>query len=271
MAESHADAVGAPSHATAPPVVATGMYAPAAPSGPWLRSARWDLSLLILSAFVLVPIPYVLHHMLAWSPSQVSLVVMLLIGGPHVAVTYLRTWFEPRFTGAYPKYAWGALLIPAAIVTFIYFGGVSLFLLFFFMAASIHVLHQNYFIIACYDQRDPHARRKARWSFGIDLLFCFSLLYPMAVWLLSRDGGELTFILDWRVLWFPEFLRGTDWPWIAMSAIAGLATILFYGKTLREWRAGTVNWPKVLLISLAAWIGFALPFLPDAPIRPQGQ
>ena len=74
--------------------------------GPWIHNRRFDLLFLTLSG-VLVFFPYVSYGLLqrlGASQGTASLVVglsvTLLVGGPHMYSTYLRTALEPRFRAA---------------------------------------------------------------------------------------------------------------------------------------------------------------------------
>src|SRR5215471_17276875 len=77
-------------------------------SAPWIRDKRFDLFFLTLSG-ALVFFPYLSYGLLqrlgvseATSSLIVGLSVTVLVGGPHMYSTYLRTAFEPRFRRRHP-------------------------------------------------------------------------------------------------------------------------------------------------------------------------
>src|SRR5512147_2656115 len=88
----------------------------------WIHSRRFDLLFLTLSgALVFFPyLSYGLLQRLGASQGTASLVVglavTLLVGGPHMYSTYLRTALEPRFRGRYGWLAYAPLVIIPALV-----------------------------------------------------------------------------------------------------------------------------------------------------------
>ena len=82
---------------------------PSQDSALWIRDRRFDLLFLTLSG-ALVFFPYLSYGLLqrlgmseATSSLIVGLSVTLLVGGPHMYSTYLRTAFEPRHERADPR------------------------------------------------------------------------------------------------------------------------------------------------------------------------
>ena len=80
---------------------------------PWLKSRSFDLGFLTLSA-VLVFFPYAGYGLLqragisvATASLLVGLSVTVLVGGPHMYSTYLRTALEPKFR---TRHGWLAYL-----------------------------------------------------------------------------------------------------------------------------------------------------------------
>src|SRR5207245_11633822 len=127
--------------------------------GPWIRSRRFDLLFLTASG-VLVFFPYLSYGLLQrlgasveTSSLIVGLAVTLLVGGPHMYSTYLRTALEPRFRDPYGVLAYlPMLVIPALVIV----GALHAFLLlltFFFFWASIHVTHQAQWISDTYRRK----------------------------------------------------------------------------------------------------------------------
>src|SRR5215510_13432667 len=115
---------------------------------PWIHNRRFDLLFLTLSG-VLVFFPYVSYGLLqklgaskGTASLVVGLAVTLLVGGPHMYSTYLRTALEPRFRR---RYGWLAYLPLVLIPTLVVIGSMYSFLLLltgFFLWASLHVTHQ---------------------------------------------------------------------------------------------------------------------------------
>jgi hypothetical protein len=84
----------------------------------WIRDKRFDLLFLTLSG-VLVFLPYLSYGFLkkvgiseGTSSLIVGLSVTILVGGPHMYSTYLRTAFEPVFASAGEPGLPAARLIP---------------------------------------------------------------------------------------------------------------------------------------------------------------
>src|SRR5437867_1214196 len=124
--------------------------------GLWIRSRRFDLLFLTLSG-ALVFFPYLSYGFLQWLGAStatasliVGLTVTLLVGGPHMYSTYLRTALEPRFREKYGLLSYLPLfLIPVLVVL----GALHAFLLLitaFFFWASIHVTQQAQWIAETY-------------------------------------------------------------------------------------------------------------------------
>src|SRR5919112_5710649 len=117
-------------------------------SGVWLRSSRWDLTFLILSA-ALVPIPLLMYHGLGISQTAVNLIVAGLVGGPHLYSTFTYTFLEPNYRRRHRRFLLGSLALPV-LVTVLAFVNLQVLLTIFFTWASIHVLHQITYINDCY-------------------------------------------------------------------------------------------------------------------------
>ena len=114
----------------------------------WIYNRKFDLVFLTLSG-ALVFLPYLSYGLLqrlgastATASLIIGLAVTLLVGGPHMYSTYLRTALEPRFRARYGFLAYLPMLVIPVLVIL---GAVYAFLLlltFFFFWASIHVTHQ---------------------------------------------------------------------------------------------------------------------------------
>jgi hypothetical protein len=240
--------------------------APAAPApGAWLRSARWDLTFLILSA-VLVPIPLLLYHVLGVSQTGVNLIVAGLIGGPHLYSTFTYTFMEPNYRRRHRRFLAASLALPA-IVTTLAFVNLQILLTVFFMWASVHVLHQITYINDCYVAKGarPRPRRERVVDYGV----VFLCLYPMATPQIL--GGS--FQLGGTQLYVPQWASQGI---VADAQIAGIALlfgaflVLWVAKTIRDLRRGTLLVPSVLLIGLTIVVGFTLPLSPNIDVAFQG-
>ncbi len=102
---------------------------------PWLRSRRWDLFFISLSV-LLVAAPYAAYLLLLklgpvvqpaanllgtnvdnFSRNLVNYSVALLIGGPHMYVTFTRTFLDRGFAAKHRRYLLSSLVIPVVVVT----------------------------------------------------------------------------------------------------------------------------------------------------------
>jgi hypothetical protein len=237
----------------------------ASTEGAWLRSRRWDLSFLILSAG-LVPIPLLLYHVVGVSQTAVNLIVAGLIGGPHLYSTFTYTFAEPNYRKRHRKFLLGSLVLPV-FVTALAFINLQVLLTVFFTWASIHVLHQITYINDCYAAKRPVKRSlKGRL---IDYGVVFTCLYPLAMpQILNHEfqlGGEQLYVPNWADHGFIA-----DVQIFAAFAVFGVFFVLWAGKNVREYRQGIFNLPSVLLIGLTIIVGFTLPLFPNLDVAFQG-
>lgn len=233
--------------------------------GVWLRSPSWDLSLLILSA-ALVPIPLLLFHVAGMSQTAVNLLVAGLIGGPHLYSTFTYTFMEPSYRHRHRRFLAASLALPV-FVTVLSFVNLQVLLTVFFLWASIHVLHQITYINDCYAAKGPVARpaRERVVDYGV----VFLCLYPMATpQILAGDfqlGGTPLYVPEWAT-------RGllADVQVYGIAALFALFFGLWVAKCVRDWRAGRLLVPSVLLVALTVAIGFTLPLFPNSDVAFQG-
>jgi hypothetical protein len=209
---------------------------PAQDSGPWIRDRRFDLLFLTLSGalvFFSLPVlrpPAEAGVSEATSSLIVGLSVTLLVGGPHMYSTYLRTAMEPRF-----RRRWGFLAyLPLVLIpTLVVLGSMYAFILLltgFFLWASLHVTHQAQYISETYRMRAGGPIRAIdRWLDGAVIL---GALYTMAMY----KFVENRFALGDAVLFFPPFLKHR---WVAIAFTIGYAAFfLFYvARTLARFGA----------------------------------
>jgi hypothetical protein len=226
----------------------------------WIRSARWDLSWLILSVLV-VPLSPLLHE-LGVSAAGVAMIVLLAVGGPHVFVTFTRTNMDPRFVRNHRVYARLAYLIPLATAAFAKMH-TALFLTVFFCWASLHVLQQIAYIANCYSSRQPSPPSTSERLAEYGLIF--SCLYPFA----TIRMVEGTFVLDGTKLLVPEAILGPGLVWAAFG-VFGAFLVAWLVYTVRRYRAGTLHYGKTALLLATVAATFFTPLFPNLDVAFQG-
>ncbi|MDQ2979773.1 MAG: hypothetical protein M3R62_11180 [Acidobacteriota bacterium] len=240
-----------------------------APEGPWIRSRRFDLLFLTASG-VLVFFPYLSYGLLQRAGASqdtaslaVGLAVTLLVGGPHMYSTFLRTALEPRFRKRFGVLAYAPLVI---IPTLVVLGALYAFLFLltgFFLWASLHVTHQAQYISETY-RRKAAARIHPfdRWLDGAVIL---GALYTVAMYKFVEDR----FTLGSSTLLFPPFLKH---PWVAQAFTVGFAALfLFYvARTVGEIRRGETSWPRLVFMAATVALAFIVPLFENLDIAFQG-
>lgn len=228
--------------------------------GHWLISPFYDLTFITFSA-VVVLFPYLTFQIIGKN-IYVDLIVTALIGGPHLFATYTMTFMEPRFRQRYPRYTWGAFVLPPLIVTLAILNLTLLVTIFFFWA-SVHVIHQVMYVTDAYRMKDPRG-----WSWPsriIDYGLLATALYPIGTEKLMTGA----FVTGGRALLFPSFLK-TPWTavpiWIAFTFFA----CAFVIRTLRERRDGTLHVGKATLVGLTALLFFITPTMGNLDVAFQG-
>jgi hypothetical protein len=238
-------------------------------SGLWIRDKRFDLVFLTLSG-LLVFLPYLSYGFLqrvgvteGTSSLIVGLSVTLLIGGPHMYSTYLRTALEPRFRARHGLLAFLPLVL---IPTLVVLGALHAFIFLltaFFLWASLHVTHQAQYISETYRIRaGGPVRPLDRWLDGGVIL---GALYTMAMY----KFVENRFALGDSVLLFPNFLKHR---WVAVAFTVGYAAfLLFYVvRTFREIRRGETSWPRLLFMMMTVTMAFVVPVFDNLDVSFQG-
>src|SRR5438128_591647 len=162
---------------------------------PWLRSARWDLSLLVGSV-VLALVPYSIYVVLGGSALEeasvkgtvayqarvlVNLLVTVLIAGPHMYATFTRTLLDVDYARRHLGLIALSALVPLGVVAAAVASYESYvwLLTIFFGLASVHALHQIVWITQAYNRRARVAI--ALPSRLIDYAVVFTSLYPVAI------------------------------------------------------------------------------------------
>jgi hypothetical protein len=263
--------------------VAAGTVRPqarAATTQPWLRSTRWDLSFLILSVLI-AAVPYSIYVLFGGQALEAASVkgtaaynarllvnnlVALFIGGPHMYATFTRTVLDRDFLRKRFWFVASSVLVPIAVITLavLSYDTYVWLLSIFFAFASVHALQQIIWLTEAYNLKAKPAMSLA--SRLIDYGVVLTSLYPIAVYKMVR--GE--FKIGPVELKYNEIIAG--WYWLAaLAAIAFVAMlVLFVGKTYLEYRAGYVNAPKTLLISLTVLLMFWTPIFPNMDTAFQG-
>ncbi|HEX9687575.1 MAG TPA: hypothetical protein VGB47_00705 [Thermoanaerobaculia bacterium] len=238
--------------------------------GLWIRDRKFDLVFLTLSG-VLVFLPYLSYGLLqrlgasdATASLIVGLTVTLVVGGPHMYSTYLRTALEPRFRARYGFLAYlPMLLIPALVVL----GALHAFLLLltaFFFWASIHVTHQAQWIAETY-RRKATGRRVSTVDRLLDGAIILGALYTMAMY----KFVEGKFALGSSTLLFPDFLKRRE---IAVAFTVGFAALfVFYVlRTAAEIRRGEASAPRLLFMAFTVALAFVIPLFDNLDVAFQG-
>lgn len=232
-----------------------------APATPWISSARWDLTWLSFSALI-VAVPPLVHSYWKVGATGVDLLVTLMIGGPHMYATFLKTVFEPGFRRVHPAITWAPLVvIPTLVVSGAAFAFPWL-LTFFFTWASIHVCDQASYIASLYRQKTG---APAWWERFFDFAVIMSALYSYAMY----RHVEGSFTIGDHTLWFPPFLKHL---WVA-HAVAVVSAALIAAWVVRTWnqrREGKVGGPYLLFMTLTIGVAFLVPHLGELSVSFQG-
>jgi hypothetical protein len=230
-------------------------------SSPWIAGPRWDLPWLSLSA-VLVAVPLLVHAYGKTTASGIDLLITLLIGGPHMYATFLKTIFEPRFRLLHPALTWApVVLVPTTVV----FGAIYAFpwlLTIFFTWASIHVCDQASYIGYLYRERGGAARP---WHRLFDFAVIITALYSYAMY--RHVNG--TFRIGDTQLWFPPFLKTTRFA-DAFALFAAALIAAWVVMTASHVRRREVGMPYVFFMALTVVVALFITRLPELSISFQG-
>jgi hypothetical protein len=251
------------------------------PEGLWLRNRNWDTFYMTMSVF-LVPLPY-LFYLIGMalgmesdaSRNAVNLTVALLVGGPHMYATFMRTALDEKFTKRYPMLIRSSVVIPIVVVS-LAFLNLTLLLTIFFFWASIHVLHQVTYVVELYNHRQGvHTGNKSAitmWARAVDYALILTCLFPIAAYKISqRDfsigDNDLT-----RVIPSFFFTESGQVPWffVLMASLFGVALVAFIVKSIREYRGGYINWPKTVFIVITVAVACTMPALKNLDTAFQG-
>lgn len=235
----------------------------------WIHNRKFDLGFLTLSGgLVFLPyLSYGLLQRLGASPATASLIVgfavTLLVGGPHMYSTYLRTALEPRFRAQFGFLAYLPILVIPALVVIGAMHAFVLLLTFFFFWASIHVTHQAQWISETY--RRKAGGRVSNVDRLLDGAVILGALYTVAMYRFVEDR----FALGRNKLFFPDFLKHR---FVAVGFTVGFAALfLFYVlRTLREIRRGEASVPRLLFMAFTVSLAFVIPLFENLDVAFQG-
>jgi hypothetical protein len=242
----------------------------------WLRNRNWDLIFMILSVLV-VPLPYVFYTLGVnlginedVSRNVVNGFVAVAVGGPHMMSTMLRTGLDKDFKSRYPMLIRSSIIIPIIVVS-LAFLNLTLLLTVFFFWAMLHVLHQVTYIVELYNHKEhTFVRRGSAVSFkarAIDYAVILTCLFPMAAYKISQGAFDIGSNDLTKVI--PDFFQQT-WFFVAATSVFFVALSAYLVKTVQEYRAGIINWPKTIFISLTVMVFFPLAALPNLDTAFQG-
>jgi hypothetical protein len=230
-------------------------------ASPWIANPRWDLIVLSFSA-VLVAVPPLVHSLGKTTAGGVDLLITLLVGGPHMYATFLKTVFEPNFRKLHPALTFApVVIIPMIVISGALFAFQAL-LTFFFTWASMHVCDQASYIAYLYREKGGAAKP---WQRGLDVSVILFSLYSYAMY--RHVNG--TFKIGDTSLWFPEFLKHA---WFADSfavVTAGLIA-LWVVYTLNQIRRREVGAPYVFFMALTVGVALVIPRMPELSVSFQG-
>ncbi len=245
--------------------------------GLWLRNRRWDMIFMILSVFV-VPMPYVCYLLgirifnmdADVSRNIVNGFVAIAVGGPHMMSTMLRTGLDKDFKKRYPMLIRSSIIIPIIVVS-LAFLNLTLLLTIFFFWAMLHVMHQVTYIVELYNHKEHTIVKKGSavslQARIIDYAVVLTCLFPMAAYKISTGSfavgtNDLTKVI-------PNAFQA-PWFFIAAAGVFFVALIAYIYKSINEYRAGIINWPKTIFISLTVMVFFPLAAFPNLDTAFQG-
>ena len=269
----------------------------------WIWSEAWDKRWIIFTA-LLAPVPVVffllcMHALTSYagmaradakgiSEDLTSLFVMALAGGPHVWVTFTRTYLNANFKARHKFWYWAGFLVVPTVATLGLYSNTSRTLLMtgFFFLASLHIVHQLSYVVRFYHDRDGAKPSTAsRWmDFGAVIF----PLYPLSTFRMVMCN-ENSMARNWAASWFgsaaqaqewkfhigrmqpmlPDFILA-DWFWMANLAAFVFFTTLWGVKSYYEYRENRLHMPKFMLICCAIGVGLFAPCWPNLDSSFQG-
>jgi hypothetical protein len=252
---------------------------------PWLHSRRWDL-VFITASVILVAAPYSIYlGMLKLEPlfqpiasalgtdvsglsrNLVNYTVALLIGGPHMYVTFTRTALDHGFSARHRRYLLSSLIIPVVVVG-LAFLNLTLLLTIFFFWASIHVLHQIVYITELYNEKRKKVVYLRLISRLTDYAVILTALYPLAAWKIAEGDFKIGTNDLGQVV--GQFVPVGPWMvWLAGTGF-GIALVAWIVNGVVLWRKGELHVPKTLFIGFTVLASFFVPALGNLDTAFQG-
>lgn len=211
------------------------------PSQPWIKSAAYDMSFIVMPAFVSVLIAWALEsHGIMNTTPLTWFILVLGIDVLHVYGTLFRTYMNPQeFKAHQPMLLW----VPVCV----WCGGVLLcahsIKLFWCVAAYMAVFHfirQQYGFVRLYARKESQT---AFFRYLETMLIYLSMLYPMVYWHahLPRD-------MHWLIE--GDFIEGMPaFVPTVLGIVYGGAGLLYAISVGMQVRGGKpLNIPKVLIV-----------------------
>src|SRR5205085_575403 len=149
----------------------------------------------------------------------VNITVALLVGGPHMYATFMRTALDEKFVKRYPMLIRSSVIIPIVVVS-LAFLNLPLLLTVFFFWASMHVLHQVTYVVELYNHRQGKITNGksavTMWARAVDYALILTCLFPLAALKIS----EGSFVIGTNDLGsvIPDFFK-QSWFFVFMSGI----------------------------------------------------
>jgi len=234
----------------------------APPSRSWVLSPGWDLFWLTLSS-VLVAVPPFFHWLSGTTAGTVDILITLLIGGPHMYATFLKTVLEPRFRQIHPALTWAPVVVVPTIVILGAVFAFPLLLVFFFTWASLHVCDQASYIAWLYREKGGASRP---WQRLLDFSAIALSLYSYAMY----RHVEGSFKIGDVTLPFPPFLRGEVWFAHAFALAAAAVLAAWFVLTLNQLRRREIGLPYVAFMGLTIGVALVITRLPELSVAFQG-
>lgn len=269
----------------------------------WIWTESWDKRWIIFTA-LLAPVPviffYICIHVLTRhmgvasgdakgiAEDLTSLFVMALAGGPHVWVTFTRTYLNANFKAKHKFWYWSGFLVLPFVATMGTYSNTTRTLLMtgFFFLASLHIVHQLSYVVRFYHDRDGAKPSLA--SRLMDFGAVVFPLYPMSTFRMVMCN-ENSMAWNWAVSYFgsaqaanewkfhigrvqpmlPDFILH-DWFWMANLAGFLIFTTIWAVKSWREYNEGKLHMPKFMLICCAIGVGLFAPMWPNLDSSFQG-
>lgn len=268
----------------------------------WIWTSSWDKRWIIFTA-LLAPVPVCFFYLCIWALGRfagvtgsdargiaedlTSLFVMALAGGPHVWVTFTRTYLNDNFRRGHKFWFYAGFLVVPTVATLGMYSNTTRTLLMtgFFFLASLHIVHQLSYVVRFYHDRD--GARPSLTSRLMDFGAVVFPLYPLSTFrmVMANEGTlawtwassllgveratEYRFHIGRMQPMLPDFILA-DWFWMANLAGFVVFTGIWAVKSWREHAAGTLHLPKFMLICCAIGVGLFAPLWPNLDSSFQG-